>query len=96
MNFAVIKFSPKFKQTEILFKSRYNLPPFNDIVVKISDLINQENRKRAIIISRLHYRTKAEEVVDFLKGHGGITAKDVHLEQFQGRKTGIAAVIFKD
>ena len=34
-------------------------------------------------------------MVEFLKGHGGISEDDVKMEQYSGRKTGNAAIVFQ-
>ena len=48
-----------------------------------------------MIIRGLSYKIEKPELISLLENHGNITENDIYLEEFEGRKTGIAAVVFK-
>ena len=41
------------------------------------------------------FEMTAADVIEYFQGHGALSEQDIHIEEFNGRKTGIAAVIFK-
>ena len=44
----------------------------------------------------LPYKVQVSEIVKFFEGHGNITENEVFIEEFNGKRTGSALVIFDD
>ena len=67
----------------------------NSHTEKLSQFVDSENCDRTLMLKGLWYRTSKSDLICHLESHGNITEKDVCMEQFMGRKSGIAAVTFK-
>ena len=44
----------------------------------------------------LPFKIQIEDVIKFFEGHGGLIDKSVFIEEFNGKRTGSALVIFED
>jgi len=64
--------------------------------VKLSNYVNDDNKERALVMRGLPYRVTTDVIVEFFDGFGTIPADDIFIEEFNGRRTGSALVVFEN
>lgn len=62
------------------------------LTTHLNKIVNSTNIARCLLMRGLPWKVQAEDVVKHLDGL--IEAKDVHLEQYNGRRTGMGIVTF--
>lgn len=65
-------------------------------VVKLSKYVGEDNKDRAIVMRGCPWKITAEEIIEFFNGFGNLTAEDIFIEEFNGKRTGSALVIFEN
>jgi RNA recognition motif-containing protein len=63
--------------------------------VKLHQCVNPDNLDRSIMLKGLPYRITTEQVQEFLKDFGEIPAQNIFIEEFNGKRTGSALVVFE-
>jgi RNA recognition motif-containing protein len=76
--------------------SRFNGPASEGSDVKLSRFVGHDNKERCLVCRGLPYRVTVQEIVDFFKGYGDLSDKDVLIEEYRGQRTGSALVIFEN
>ena len=61
----------------------------------LTQYLNEDNTERALVMRGLPYKIEASEVVGFFDGYGKMQESDVHIEEFNGRRTGSALVFLE-
>jgi len=64
--------------------------------VKLSQNVGMDNKDRALICRGCPWKITPEEIVGFFEGFGTLTKEDVFIEEFRGKRTGSALVIFEN
>ena len=62
-------------------------------IVKLSNLINPDNQERALLMRGLPYRIQAADIHQFF---GECNIQHIFIEEYFGKRTGSAAVIFEN
>ena len=62
--------------------------------IKLSKYVGPDNQERALVMRGLPYKIQTAEIVKFFDGHGDVTEHVVFIEEFNGKRTGSALVIF--
>lgn len=62
---------------------------------ELSQYLNDDNTDKAIVMRGLPYKIQTSEVVAFFDGYGKMEESDVHVEEYNGRRTGSALVFFE-
>lgn len=60
----------------------------------MSKYVGPDNQERALVMRGLPYKIQVTDIVKFFNGHGGVTDQCVFVEEFNGKRTGSALVIF--
>lgn len=60
----------------------------------MSKYVGPDNQERSLVMRGLPYKIQNAEIVKFFDGHGGVTDSCVFVEEFNGKRTGSALVIF--
>ncbi len=55
-----------------------------------------ENQDRSLVMRGLPYRVNAEDILSFFSGYGSLTLDDIIIEEFNGKRSGSALVIFEN
>ena len=66
----------------------------NGSTIKLSKYVGPDNQERALVMRGLPYKVQIPEIVKFFEGYGDVTESTVHIEEFSGKRTGSALVIF--
>lgn len=64
-------------------------------IVKLSKFVGDDNKDRALVMRGLPWKVTAEEIIQFFDGFGTLTPQEVFIEEFNGKRTGSALVIFE-
>ena len=64
--------------------------------VKLSNYVDQDNQARALVMRGLPYRATSQIVQEFFDGFGSLQEGDIFIEEFNGRRTGSALVVFEN
>lgn len=64
--------------------------------VKLSNHVNDDNQSRSLVMRGLPYRSTPELVQNFFDGFGSLQEGDIFIEEFNGRRTGSALVVFEN
>jgi len=79
---------------------RFNKPigggNFGAKAVKLSNHVNGDNQERALVMRGLPYRAAVDTVQTFFDGFGKLQDEDIFIEEFNGRRTGSALVLFEN
>jgi len=79
---------------------RFNKPAgggnFGSKTVKLAHYVNDDNKDRSLVMRGLPYRATPEIVTTFFDGFGKIVDEDIFIEEFNGRRTGSALVVFEN
>lgn len=78
---------------------RFNKPAggnFGSKTVKLANYVNDDNKDNSLVMRGLPYRATTEIVQNFFDGFGKIQAEDIFIEEFNGRRTGSALVVFEN
>lgn len=63
---------------------------------KLSDCgVNDSNRDKALVFKGLPFRVTVDELIDFVKDHGTITADNIFIEEADGRRSGSCLIFFQ-
>ena len=62
---------------------------------KLSKYVGPDNQDRALVMRGLPYRVTDDDVIQFFKGYANLTSDDIYIEEFNGKRTGSALVIFE-
>jgi RNA recognition motif-containing protein len=65
-------------------------------VVKLSKYIGDDNRERCLVMRGCPWKVTAEEIIGFFDGYGALTSEDIFIEEYNGKRTGSALVIFEN
>jgi RNA recognition motif-containing protein len=68
----------------------------NSKPVKLANYVNEGNQSRALVMRGLPYKANAEIVQNFFDGFGSLQEGDIFIEEFNGRRTGSALVVFEN
>lgn len=68
---------------------------FSGNTVQLSRFVNDENMDKCLMMRGLPYRITIEEVVAFFDGFGKLTEEAIHVEEFNGKRSGSALVIME-
>lgn len=74
----------------------FNGPSYGGTVVKLSKYVSQSNKDQCLVMRGLPYRVKEDEIQKFFDGYGNVRAEDIFIEEFNGKRTGSALVIFEN
>jgi len=55
-----------------------------------------DNKDRCLVMRGLPWKITSEEIVAFFDSFGTITQEEVFIEEFNGKRTGSALVIFEN
>ena len=66
----------------------------NAQTIKLAKYVGPDNQERALVMRGLPYKIQAEDIVNFFGGMGGLTEKSTFIEEFNGKRTGSALVVF--
>lgn len=66
----------------------------NGQTIKLSKYVGPDNQERALVMRGLPYKIQTADIVKFFDGHGEVTETSVFVEEFNGKRTGSALVIF--
>lgn len=58
--------------------------------------VGPDNQERALVMRGLPYKIQSADVVGFFDGYGKIDDSKVFIEEFNGKRTGSALVIFEN
>jgi hypothetical protein len=64
--------------------------------VKLYQCVNKENLDRSLILRGLPYKISTLQLQNFLEGYGKIPAENIFIEEFNGKRTGSALVVFEN
>lgn len=64
--------------------------------IKLSMYVGPDNQERALVMRGLPYKIQIPEVATFFKDHGTIEESKIFIEEFNGKRTGSALVIFEN
>ena len=84
------------KLNDNFLKYSINGDQTNGPTVKLSKFVGPDNQERALVMRGLPFKIQIEDVIKFFEGHGGLIDKSVFIEEFNGKRTGSALVIFED
>ena len=62
---------------------------------ELSQYLNEDNTERAIVMRGLPYKINPSEIVGFFDGYGAMAESDIHIEEYNGRRTGSALVFLE-
>jgi len=65
-------------------------------VVKLSKYVSNDNKDRSLVMRGLPWKITAEEIIVFFDGFGSISDQEIFIEEFNGKRTGSALVIFEN
>lgn len=68
----------------------------NSKPVKLANYVDEGNQDRALVMRGLPYRATTETVQSFFDGFGSLQEGDIFIEEFNGRRTGSALVVFEN
>jgi RNA recognition motif-containing protein len=63
--------------------------------IKLYQCVNKENLDRALVLRGLPYRISVLQLQTFLEGHDTVPADQIFIEEFNGKRTGSALVVFQ-
>jgi len=66
----------------------------NGQTIKLSKYVGPDNQERSLVMRGLPYKIQVTDIVKFFDGHGGVSDQTVFVEEFNGKRTGSALVIF--
>jgi len=69
---------------------------FGAKAVKLSNHVNDDNQDRALVMRGLPYRSTVETVQNFFDELSKLSSEDIFIEEFNGRRTGSALVVFEN
>jgi len=75
--------------------SKFNGPGSGGNTTKLSKYVGPDNQDRALVMRGLPYRVTDDDVIQFFKGYANLTSDDIYIEEFNGKRTGSALVIFE-
>lgn len=64
--------------------------------VKLFNCVNGDNEFRSLVLRGLPYRVTIEEIQNFLKEFAVIPEGSIFIEEFNGKRTGSALVVFEN
>ena len=64
--------------------------------VKLANYVNKDNQARSLVMRGLPYRATTQIVQDFFDGFGSLQEDDIFIEEFGGKRTGSALVVFEN
>jgi hypothetical protein len=64
--------------------------------IKLFNCVNEDNSNRSLVIRGLPYKVTLEIIQGFLKGYGEIPEECIFIEEFNGKRTGSALVVFEN
>lgn len=64
--------------------------------VKLSKYCGQDNQERAILMRGCPWKITPEQVIGFFEGFGALTAEDIFIEEYNGKRTGSVLVLFEN
>lgn len=63
--------------------------------VKLVNFVNADNQSRSLVIRGLPYKATTQLVIDFFAGHAKVTEDNIFIEEYNGKRTGSALVVFE-
>ena len=76
--------------------SKFNGPSSGGNTVKLAKFVGAENQDRSLVMRGLPYRVNSEDILNFFSGYGSLTLDDIIIEEFNGKRSGSALVIFEN
>ena len=64
--------------------------------MKLSKYIGEDNRARCLVMRGCPWKVTAEEIIGIFEGYGALTSEDIFIEEYNGKRTGSALVIFEN
>jgi len=64
--------------------------------VKLFQCVNKENLDVSLVLRGLPYKISVLQLQTFLEGYGEIPAQNLFIEEFNGKRTGSALVVFEN
>lgn len=64
--------------------------------MKLPKYIGEDNRDRCLLMRGCPWKITAEEIVTFFDGYGSLTSEEIFIEEWNGKRTGSALVIFEN
>jgi len=64
--------------------------------VKLANCVNDDNVERSLVVRGLPYKVTVEVIQSFLQGYGEISEGSIFIEEFNGKRTGSALVVFEN
>ena len=64
--------------------------------MKLSKYVGSDNKERCIVMRGLPYRVNEDQIQKFFDGYGNLSIDDIFIEEFNGKRTGSALVIFEN
>lgn len=65
-------------------------------VVRLSKYVNSDNQDRSLVMRGLPYRVTDDQIQKFFDGYGNLSGDNIVIEEFNGKRTGSALVIFEN
>jgi len=62
----------------------------------LSKYVGPDNQERSLVMRGLPYKVQPAEVIKFFDGFGKVNETNVFIEEFNGKRTGSALVIFEN
>lgn len=63
---------------------------------KLSEFVGPDNQERSLVMRGLPYRVQVDTIQQFFDGHGKLTSDEIFIEEFNGKRTGSALVVFEN
>lgn len=61
---------------------------------RLYQCINKDNVDRALMMKGLPYRVTLQQIQDFFKDHATVPSDQIFIEEFDGKRSGSALVVF--
>ena len=62
---------------------------------QLSKFVNDDNQEQCLVMRGLPYRITTDEILAFFDGFGKLAEEQVHIEEFNGKRSGSALVIME-
>ena len=64
--------------------------------MKLSSHVSDDNKNRSLVMRGLPWKITADEIIGFFDGFGSLSEGDIFIEEFNGKRTGSALVVFEN
>jgi len=64
--------------------------------VKLQNCVNTDNLDNSLVIRGLPYKVTQDVIQNFLSGYGKVPEESIFIEEFNGKRTGSALIVFEN